>query len=919
MRTATIGERLSSAYAATIIALRPLVAVAWIAAAVAAWLLLPPLGGSGSAPLGDILPPDSRALATQERALKLFGSTAATDTVIVQHQPDGLSSDQARAHLQGARAVQRGELPRELRGVRGAIPLVNQDIPGVRWGEERTGALTYLFMGADLNLSERNRATRAYAAKVLRERPGGTVGVTGAGPARLEQFRAIDGVLGWITLATVAVILLIVAAYFRSIGAPLVTLVTVAVAYVVAIRVLAWAGERAGVTAPSEIEPVLVVLLLGLVTDYTIFFMSEARRRMLRGEAPKVAARRATARITPIVLTAGVLVAGCSASLLAGRMDFFRVFGPGLAVSALVVTVVCITLVPALIGLGGPRLFGRAVREAAGARRPERPPPGAVAASPDALNRAGRRRERLRMRFAGPLGALRASRREAETDGGRVLPRLLARGVATRPVAFVLTAACVAVLAVAATGVSRSDLAVSFIPSLPADSEPRRAADVAVRAFAPGVLAPTEVVLERPGIADRRQQLARLRGLVAREPGVAVAAGPGQPIAEEIDRALLSEDGAAARLVLILDHEPTGSEAIHALERLEARLPALARRAGLGPGLRIAYGGETALAVETVDSLVADLRRIVVAALLVTFLLLALFLRALVAPLLLVFASALAYAGSLGLTALLLPHVFGPAGFVYYVPLVAAVLLVGLGSDYNVFIAGRIREEARRRRLREAIAVATPSASKAITVAGVTLAGTFALLAIVPLRSFRELALLMFVGVLVDALLVRPLLIPALIALAGRLSWWPGKPQRPPAERALLERVAARTEQSRPDAQVLTEATLRTLAERIPEREARELAGHLPAPLAALLVCDPSRCEPFAAREFIRRVAGRAEVHPAVAREDVRDVLAVILEVVPQTEVDYVRAALSEDYRELLGDTGVHALPGSPAPAPVRA
>ena len=115
-------------------------------------------------------------------------------------------------------------------------------------------------------------------------------------------------------------------------------------------------------------------------------------------------------------------------------------------------------------------------------------------------------------------------------------------------------------------------------------------------------------------------------------------------------------------------------------------------------------------------------------------------------------------------------------------PLVAAVMLVGLGSDYNVFIAGRIREETRpapacARRSRSA----RPSASRAITVAGITLAATFALLALVPLRPFRELALLMTIGVLVDALFVRPVLIPALIALTGRARGGPagrGRPQR---------------------------------------------------------------------------------------------------------------------------------------------
>ena len=79
-------------------------------------------------------------------------------------------------------------------------------------------------------------------------------------------------------------IAVIVALAFRSIGAPLVALAAAAVAYAIAMRVLPWLGERANVTVPKEIEPVVVVLLLGLVTDYSIFFLSATRRRLRAGD-----------------------------------------------------------------------------------------------------------------------------------------------------------------------------------------------------------------------------------------------------------------------------------------------------------------------------------------------------------------------------------------------------------------------------------------------------------------------------------------------------------------------------------------------------------------------------------------------------------------------------------------------------------
>ncbi|MCW3048989.1 MAG: superfamily drug exporter, partial [Solirubrobacterales bacterium] len=352
-----------------------------------------------------------------------------------------------------------------------------------------------------------------------------------------------------------------------------------------------------------------------------------------------------------------------------------------------------------------------------------------------------------------------------------------------------------------------------------------------------------------------------------------------------------------------------------AVRRLEARMPALAREAGLPAGARVSYAGDTALAAETVDSIVVDMRRVVLATALVTFVLLALFLRALVAPLLLLTGSVLALAGSFGLSALLLTRGGGGAELIYYVPLVAAVLLVGLGSDYNVFIAGRIREEARRRRLREAIAVAVPAASRAITVAGITLASTFALLAIVPLRPFRELALLMTIGVLIDALIVRPVLVPALVAVAGRFAWWPGAPRRRAAPRDFTEEVARRSGRTPAEARTLTRATLRTLAERIPEREAREIEALLPLEQAAAPDDTGSRPEAFPYEEFVDRVAERAGTSPADAREGARAVIATVAEALPDEEVDYLMAALSPDYGALFAD----AAELEPEPEPERA
>jgi putative drug exporter of the RND superfamily len=165
---------------------------------------------------------------------------------------------------------------------------------------------------------------------------------------------------------------------------------------------------------------------------------------------------------------------------------------------------------------------------------------------------------------------------------------------------------------------------------------------------------------------------------------------------------------------------------------------------------------------------------VAIAIVVVTLILLVLFLRSLVAPFYLLAASVLAVFAALGLALLICRAVLGSASMVYFVPFAAGVLLVSLGSDYNVFVVGRIWEEARRRPVPDAVALAAPGASRAITTAGVALAASFAMLAVIPLEQFRQLAITMALGVILDAIAVRSLLVPALVVLFGRLGMWPG-------------------------------------------------------------------------------------------------------------------------------------------------
>jgi putative drug exporter of the RND superfamily len=880
--------RLARGYAWLVVGLRHIIVLAWIAGAVAATLYLPSLGGAASSPLADLVPKDAEATDVAERSTKLFGYPLVADTMVVQRDPEGLPPGEWRRTLLASREVSERP-PRELALISGALPIGNVFGLLSERGERSTTAVTYLLFSPEAGLEEREEDAHKYARRYLGRPEAHVVGVTGAAPARLAQFEEIEDSLPLIEIASVLLIALIVGIHFRSLAAPLVTVLAAGIGYLVAIRTLAWAGEQVDLAVAQEVEPLVLVLLLGLVTDYSVFSMSAMRRGLEGGERVTAAARGATARTVPVVVAAGLIVAGGVAALVVGRLDFFQAFGPSLAITTLVALALSITLIPAALALFGERLFGGDVRGSAGdagAPRETGPPPT----------------------FSRRFTAMRRVPRLAREARAPRRSVLFARVLSARPLAALVAAFAVLLLLVPATGLSRLDLGLSFVRALPEDSEPRRAASAAGEGFAPGIVSPTEILLEGPGLGSEREELVRLEGLLADQAGVAEVVGPREDSPAARFRSGVWTTDTAARYAVVFDDDPLGSRAIDHLRSLQERMPRLLGEAGVDPATRVGYGGETALADETVELMMSDLGRIALVALAVNLILLTLFMRALIAPLFLLAASVLGLAATLGLTVYFAEFVLGTGELTYYVPFAASVLLVSLGSDYNIFVTGRIWAEARRRRLREAIAVATPAAARTIRVAGIALAASFALLAIVPLRSFREFAFVMAAGIAIDTFVVRPLLIPSLISLFGELSWLPGRRIRTQSHDEFLEHVVSRSDLSRPEAARAGNAVLTTLAERISRKERRVLALYLPKQLRPVIKGGRMRREEFPLDEFERRVAERQGVSTESARESTRAVMSALAAVVARGEMDYLRAQLSADYEAVLPDGDAPAL-----------
>ncbi len=741
--------RTARGFARTVVALRFLILPAWIAAAVAAVTYLPAFDTSAASGLGAIVPEHSAAIDTEKRSLREFDLPVLSRIAVVQRNPRGLPLlTQLRAV---ARAVQI-DLQADPRnpGIRGALPLLNTLRLVPASSESSTTAITYLFADPHLNLYGQQAAARRFVTQDLSRKDDAFVGLAGSIPARVQQANRITAALPFVELATVLFIALVVGLYFRAIGAPLVVLAAAAIGYLIATHLLAWLGQRARIAVPAEMEPLIVVLLLGVVTDYAIFFLSGMRYRLTEVRSAAEAARGTVTEFAPIIVTAGLIVTAATAALLVASLRFFRALGPGLAITVLVALLVAITFIPAALALFGRLLYWP--------RIPPRPQPTVGPAINQASDLA-------------PADVEEAPE-TAPVQVARSWRDWTARFVTARPVAFVVGAVVIAGLLVAASGLRHVHLEISLSDELPANAPASMAARAAGEGFAPGIIAPTEIVVQGHDIGTQTAALARLQDLIDRQPGVAGVYGPATAPLRQVSSVFVSSDGTAARYVAVLDSPPLGVRGMDTLAALQRDMPSLMDRAGLH-GATAGFAGDTALAKETIDQTVGDLGRIAAASLLVNLILLMIFLRAFVAPLYLLAASALALAAALGLTTFVFQDVVGYDGLTYYVPFAAAVLLVALGSDYNVFVVGRIWEESRVLPLRDAVRIAVPRASRAIAVAGVAMAGSFALLAVVPLVPFREFAFTMVVGILLDSFVVRSLLVPSLISVFGGASQWP--------------------------------------------------------------------------------------------------------------------------------------------------
>ena len=334
--------------------------------------------------------------------------------------------------------------------------------------------------------------------------------------------------------------------------------------------------------------------------------------------------------------------------------------------------------------------------------------------------------------------------------------RRLGDRVALRPRRVALGAT--ALLAVGMAGLVTYSNGLTTGNQFRGEVESQRAQELIAKAFPSGQSAPTDIVVRDP---------ARVEEVVAAASRVeGVAAVSPQPV---------GADERAVQLAALLAEEPYSTEAFAVIEPLREAVRSVA------PGALV--GGPTAIEADLREASADDTLLLVPIALVMVLVILIGLLRALVAPVLLVATVVLSFLAALGVGSLVFDVIFGFPGMDPSIPLYAFVFLVALGVDYNIFLMARVREEAQRHGTREGMLRGLAVTGGVITSAGIVLAGTFAVLAVLPLVFLTEIGFLIAFGVLLDTFLVRSVLVPALVLSAGGRVWWPSKLARRPTPR----------------------------------------------------------------------------------------------------------------------------------------
>ncbi|SHN47210.1 MMPL family transporter [Cryptosporangium aurantiacum] len=557
----------------------------------------------------------------------------------------------------------------------------------------------------------------------IRDLVGSTLDDSGLSPAVtgdvafiVDNQDAFDSALLVVSIVTLVLVVGLLLVIYRSPVAAFLPVVVVGVVSAVSSAVITLFVKAFGMQVDQSLLTILTVVLYGVGTDYIVFLLFRYRERLRAGDASTDALGMAVSRVGEVIASAAAAIVIAFGALLLAVFGGFRSLGPGLAIGVIVMAVAAVTLVPAIVSLIGPKVFW-------------------------------------------------PSKSWQRTPRGSVFQRL-GRLTGHRPALVAVASA--GIMVVLAWGVFGLKVDYDQVGQLPADTESARALDDLQTGFPAGALNPTTVYV-RADDSGRRldpatlgryaQTLTSVRGV-----GSLMPAPDGKP-------ATISADGTTAQINLLLDTSPYSTKALD-LAGDDLRKAAHDQAP---PGTTALVGGVSSVFADIRDANNRDLRVIFPVAGVLIAVILGLLLRSLVAPVYLMIAVGLGFLATLGATVLAFQGIGDRPGLSFSLPIILYLFVVAIGTDYNILMIARLREEARAGNdPRTAAALAVQHGGPSVAAAGLILAGTFASMLFAGVSFLAEMGFAVSIGIVLSAFVMSLLLVPSITALLGHTAWWPG-------------------------------------------------------------------------------------------------------------------------------------------------
>lgn len=550
--------------------------------------------------------------------------------------------------------------------------------------------------------------------------------VTGPAGIRIDATGLFKNADFTLLIATVLLVLVLLLLIYRSPILALIPLVAVVFAYGVTGPILGWMAREGWIVVDSQSVSIMTVLLFGAGTDYCLFLISRFRQLLTTEPSKTAALRAALSGSAGAIAMSGFTVVLALLSLLLAQYGAYHRFAVPFGIAILVMAAASLTLVPSLLAIIGRASFWPFVPRTAAEHAERAARRGKPAPAPA--------RERR-----GLIGSL----------------------VIRRPRTIVLVT--IVVLGALAAASTQIRYTYDLLSSFPKDMASREGYALIGDKFSPGELAPAQVIVDTQG--------RDVTGLADALRSLDYVSEVGEPKTGRVHPEIVSYE-------VQLAVNPYSAEAMDRIPDLRrVAEEALAKTGATDVAERVWIAGQTAEQFDNKAAGDRDTRLVIPVVIGLIALLLLLYLRSVAATAYLVLTVILSYFSALGLGWLVIHYILGSDAIQGAIPLYAFVFLVALGEDYNIFMISSIWRKSRQKPLRQAIREGVDETGSVITSAGIILAGTFAVLATMPIQVLVQFGIVTALGVLLDTFVVRPFLVPAITVLLGPRAFWPGKPQ----------------------------------------------------------------------------------------------------------------------------------------------